>query len=181
MGEIKDFTKEKLVIGVLSTLPGSRGELIRILEQEFGTIDYESPCMDFNFTNYYVPEMGSGIQRCFYSFETCVDPSTLYDIKIRTNRMEERFSAENMRKINLDPGLLSLDRFMLATTKNNGHRIPLKEGIYAEVTLLFVNKKFEPLPWTYTDFRSREYQDILLKIRALYKKNLKEMKQEYLS
>ncbi len=181
MGEIKDFSKEKLVIGVLSTLPDSREELMRLLEDEFGSIDYQSPLMDFDFTNYYVPEMGNGIQRCFYAFETCVDPSLLYDIKIRTNRMEQRFSTGDKRKINLDPGLLSLDRFILATTKNNGHRIPLQKGIYAEVTLLFVNKKFEPLPWTYADFRSQEYQDILLEIRALYKKKLKKMKQEHLS
>ncbi len=156
-------------MGVLSTRPGRRGELIRLLEKEFGSIDYESSPLDFTFTNYYVPEMGEGIQRRFFSFETCIDPSILCDVKVRTNMMESVFAEGGERKINLDPGILSLDNFILATTKNNGHRIPLKAGIYGEVTLLFVNRKFEPLPWTYADFRSREYHEVLMKIRLLYK------------
>ncbi len=178
MGEIKAFTKENLVVGVLSTLPGRMDALSRLLEEEFGRIEYKSSLLDFDFTRYYVPEMGEGIQKCFFSFERCVDPATLSAIKRRTNMMEKQFSDGGKRKINLDPGLLSLDRFILATTKNNGHRVPLKDGIYAEVTLLFMNKKFEPLPWTYADFRSAEYQQILLEIRALYKKKLRNLKQE---
>ncbi len=175
MGSIKNFTGEKLIIGILSTIPEKHDEVEQFLREEFGSIDYKSPVLPFEFTNYYNPEMGEAIKKWFLSFEKLIDPSLLYDIKTRTNRIEKRFSIRGKRKINLDPGMMSLNRFMLATTKNNGHRVPLRQGIYAEVTLLFVNRKFQALPWTYADFRSEEYQHILLEIRQLFKKNLKEI------
>jgi len=175
MGSIKSFTGEKLIIGILSAIPEKQDKVEQFLREEFGYIDFKSRLLPFEFTNYYNPEMGKEIKKWFISFENLIDPSLLYDIKIRTNRIEKIFSIHGKRKMNLDPGMMSLDRFMLATTKNNGHRVPLRQGIYAEVTLLFVNRKFQALPWTYADFCSEEYQHILLEIRQLYKNNLKEI------
>ena len=160
MGAIEPFPKTKLIMGVLSTLPEKKEELRHILVEEFGPIDYESQEFDFTFTDYYVPEMGSGIKRFFYSFVNLVSPDQLPDIKIRTNELEERFAADGNRKINLDPGLLSLSSLILATTKNNVHRIPLQKGIYGEVTLMYVNKEYQTLPWTYSDYRTRAFHDI---------------------
>ena len=75
--------------------------------------------------------------------------------------------------MNLDPGLLSLPRFVLATTKESAHRIPLEEGIYAEITLLYEKGSFRPLAWTYPDFRSEGYIVLLNEIRLRYKSQLK--------
>ncbi len=175
MGSIKSFTGEKLIIGILSTIPEKQDKVEKFLREEFGCIDFRSRLLPFEFTNYYNPEMGKAIKKWFISFENLIDPSLLYDIKIRTNRIEKIFSIRGKRKMNLDPGMMSLHRFMLATTKNNGHRVPLRQGIYAEITLLFVNREFQALPWTYADFRSEEYRHILLEIRQIYKKNLKEI------
>jgi len=175
MGSIKSFTGEKLIIGILSTIPEQQDKVEQFLREEFGGIDFRSRLLPFEFTNYYNPEMGKGIKKWFISFENLIDPSLLYDIKIRTNRIEKIFSIGGKRKMNLDPGMMSRNRFILATTKNNGHRVPLRQGIYAEVTLLFVNRKFQALPWTYADFRSEEYQHILLEIRQLYKNNLQDI------
>ena len=111
--------------------------------------------------------------RFFVSFEELADPSDFAEIKITTNRLEEIFASDGKRKVNLDPGMLSLERFMLATTKNNGHRIPLSNGIYAEVTLRYVKKEFRDLPWTYADYRSGSYKRILEEIREKYRKDLK--------
>ena len=38
---------------------------------------------------------------------------------------------------NLDPGMLSLHNLVLASTKGFAHRIYMREGIYAELALLF--------------------------------------------
>ena len=57
------------------------------------------------------------------------------------------------RPLNLDPGLLLLGKFLLATTKDQSHRIYLRDGIYAEVTLRYTKSEFEPWPWTYADYR----------------------------
>ena len=153
-------------------------KLIEILIKNFGPIDFQSNIIKFNYTNYYNPEMGNEIQRLFFSFQNLIDPENLPDIKILTNKLENHFLIDNERKINLDPGILSVKRFILATSKDNGHRIPLQKGIYGEVTLLFINKEFQSLPWTYIDYKSDKYSEILKKIRIVYKNNLKTLKQE---
>ncbi len=173
MGAIEPFAKTKLIMGVLSTLPEKKEELRHLLVDEFGPIDYESQEFDFTFTDYYVPEMGSGIKRFFYSFVNLVSPDQLPDIKIRTNELEEKFAAGGNRKINLDPGLLSLSSLILATTKNNVHRIPLQKGIYGEVTLMYVNREYQTLPWTYADYRTLAFHEIFKEMRTLLKKKFK--------
>ena len=173
MGAIEPFAKNKLIMGVLSTLPEKKDELRHLLVEEFGPIDYESQEFDFNFTDYYVPEMGSGIKRFFYSFVNLVSPDQLPDIKIRTNGLEEQFALDGNRKINLDPGLLSLSSLILATTKNNVHRIPLQKGIYGEVTLMYVNREYQILPWTYADYRTPAFHEIFKEMRTLLKKKFK--------
>lgn len=173
MGQIEPFAKNKLIIGILSTVPEKKDELRHILADEFGPIDFESQEFDFNYTDYYVPEMGSRIKRFFYSFVNLVSPEHLADIKIRTNEIEKKFASDGNRKINIDPGLLSLSSLILATTKNNVHRIPLQKGIYGEVTLMYVNKEFQTLQWTYTDYRCPEYHHIFKEMRTLLRRQLK--------
>lgn len=176
MGDINPFTKENLIIGVLSTAGIDENLLRAELEVEFGPVDFTSARLDFNFTSYYDEEMGQGIERWFYSFDKLVSPEELSKIKIRTNELEERHAVEGLRKVNYDPGLLDLNRLLLATTKNVGHRIPLMDGIYAEVTLLYMKKDFHALPWTYPDYQSPEYIKILKEIRGLYRTKLKQQR-----
>ncbi len=178
MGKINLFTPEKLIIAILISNPEIPGSLLSELEDSFGPVDYKSPLLDFKFTRYYNDEMGSDIKRFFVSFKNLISPEKLPDIKLITNKIEKTFAVEGNRKINLDPGILSLNRFVLATTKESGHRIPLQKGIYGEITLLFINKNFTPLPWTYIDYQSESYSEILKEIRIVYKKNLKTLKQE---
>jgi hypothetical protein len=138
-------------------------------------MDFTSPSLPFTFTSYYDAEMGTPIERFFVSFEQLVDPARLPRIKGQTNEIEGLFSDQGRRTVNLDPGLLSLPRFVLATTKENAHRIPMEAGIYAEITLLFGKGSFRPLPWTYPDYRSEVYLSILNGVRARYKGQLKAM------
>ena len=117
--------------------------------------------------------MGSGISRSFLSFVRLVDPSCLAAVKLRTNALEDRFRVHGARRVNLDPGLMALSRFSLATTKESAHRVPLTGGIYAEITLLYSKAGFRSLEWTYPDFRTPEYLAVLAEIRALYKAQLR--------
>jgi len=176
MGDIKSFMRENLIIGVLSTKKDVDSALKEELEAEFGTADFVSSKLDFNYTTYYDLEMGEHIERWFYSFEKLVSPEDLPAVKIKTNEIEERYAERGLRKVNLDPGLLDLNRLILATTKNVGHRIPLSAGIYGEVTLLYMKKDFHALPWTYPDYQSCEYIEILKEIRSLYRDKLKQEK-----
>jgi hypothetical protein len=98
-----------------------------------------------------------------------VERQWLVELKLLCNRIEKELAAEDgSRRINLDPGLLSMENFVLATTKNRGHRIFLRDGIFAEVTLMYVRGKFEPLPWTFPDYRSEELRGVLEGLRDEY-------------
>jgi hypothetical protein len=169
MGEVTQFLPEKLVMAVLISRPQREQELLGILDRTWGPSDFCSQLMPFTYTDYYDVEMGPGIQRFFVSFRRLVDPSMIADIKLQTNRVEEQFREAERRKVNIDPGLLCLSRFVLVTTKESAHRVPLSGGIYAEVTLLFHKGSFRPLEWTYPDYRSPEYLSALNEIRGLYK------------
>jgi hypothetical protein len=174
MGSAENYSKEKLVIAVLSSDVRLENELDRVLERYFGPIDYKSEKIDFTFTSYYNVEMGTPIIRFFLSFENPVAPDHLAAIKKTTNEIEAKFSTQGKRVVNLDPGLLALSRFILASTKNSSHRIPLRDGIYAEIELMFERGSFRAVEWTYADFRSEPYIRILNEIREIYKKNMAE-------
>jgi hypothetical protein len=169
MAVVKAFTPEKLVMGVLISRMERKDELLTRLSESWGPVDFACEPFAFTFTTYYDAEMGAPIHRFFATFRELVDPSALARIKRDSNCIEERFREEKGRTVNLDPGFLSLSRFVLATTKESAHRIPLDAGIYAEITLLYRKGTFRPLEWTYPDFRSERYLAILNGIRARYK------------
>jgi len=177
LGEIIPFTPEKLVIGVLCSGPDYIQKVEKRLTEHLGPIDYLSEGIPFTFTSYYNREMGDHITRYFISFKQLTPPEQLSAHKLLTNQLEEEFinddDPEGNRKVNLDPGLLSLGKLILASTKDNAQRIPLSDGIFAEITLIYRRKGYTSLPWTYRDYQSEAYQHILLTIRSLYKAQLK--------
>jgi len=145
-----------------------------LLAREFGPHDYQSPLLQFRHTPYYKSEMGDSLQRRFVAFQQLVDRDRLVDIKLITNRVEKQFlDQKGGRRVNIDPGLLSLENLVLATGKNFTHRIYLQKGIFAEVTLIFQKGKFVTLPWTYPDYASEEITAILTHIRTRLGADLK--------
>jgi len=116
-------------------------------------MDFLTEPESFTYTNYYDSEMGQGIYRQVGSFLELVPSDTLPEIKLLTNQLEIQFSSEGGRQVNIDPGLLSEERLVLATGKNFTHRIYLRDGIYADLTLIYQKSGYQPLPWTYPSYR----------------------------
>jgi len=135
-------------------------------------IDYESPLLVFDKTRYYEREMGPELRRRFYAFSRLIAPEELVALKHRAQAVEAAFRVGGKRRVNIDPGYLSLAKLVLATTKDNVHRIYLGDGVYAEVTLYFRKGHFHPWPWTYPDYASPEYRAIFARIRELYRAQL---------
>lgn len=141
----------KLLVGLLFRDFNVQRHVIDILVDKFGALDFVSPAEPFHYTSYYDREMGSGILRQKISFLTLVPTGSLPDIKLYTNDLESQFSTAGQRQVNIDPGLLSEERFILATGKNFTHRIYLRDGIYADLTLIYQGESFRALPWTFPD------------------------------
>ena len=110
--------------------------------------------------------MGENIFRSYWAFGELIDPSRLSMIKLSTNVIELRLAKNSCRLVNLDPGILGTARFCLATTKDRSHRIPLSDGIYAELTLIFEHREFKALPWTYPDWASEPVRKMMAELRA---------------
>jgi hypothetical protein len=173
------YQPHKLVVPALFTELTTLDELDRSVARLYGEIDSRTKPIPFTFTTYYDAEMGPPIHRVIYSFASLVAPDDLASFKHLSIALEARTARPDSRRIlNLDPGLLSLSRLILATTKASGHRIPIGEGLWAEITLLFRRGRYEPLEWTYPDFRGDAYSDWLLSVRDTYHAQLRELDAE---
>lgn len=158
----------KLIIGFIFNDENILNRAKFYLERRFGKIDFESQNLSFIYTDYYEKEFGKDLLRKFISFKKLIAPDKLAEIKIFTNKIEQKLSKGIKRKINIDPGYLNLSKLVLATTKDYVHRIYLKKGIYAEVTLFYQDKMFRPWQWTYPDYRTSEYLAIFNRTRDIY-------------
>lgn len=177
VGDQGSFPPAKLLIGVILGPSTPLREVLEGVTTALGPPEPFGRELPFDYTDYYHAEMGAPLRRVFLTLEGLWDPARLAEAKIATNRLEQGGAAEGAagtgRRFNLDPGLLSLHSLILASTKPHAHRIPLHSGIYGEVTLLFRDGAYRPLPWTYPDYASAAYQEILLEIRTNLKKELK--------
>ena len=161
--------KVKLLSGILYSDADCLETAFSLLEEKWGPIDYKSESFPFDITDYYVPEMGSPIYRMFVSFEKLITPDQIAQIKLDSNAIEDQLAVDGLRKVNLDTGYLDYDKVVLASAKYNGQKIYLEKGIWADLTLHYIKKHFEPYPWSFPDFKSGLYDDVFLRIRELYK------------
>jgi len=173
MGQIKKAEPAKLIVGFIFRDENIQRKAVESLEKKFGKIDFESRTLPFEYTDYYEKEFGRDLKRKFVSFSRLILPEKLSLIKNITNKIETRFSEKGLRCVNIDPGYLNLSKLVLASTKDFSHRIYLDRGIYAEITLLFRDRTFQPLDWTYPDYRTSDYIGIFNKIREIYSKQIK--------
>jgi hypothetical protein len=164
---------DSLVVAAFSRHPAALDWARSRLIAEFGPVDLESPRYAFHHTNYYSATMGMELQKQLLAFAELVDPARLADIKHRTIKLEAELAKSSQfpepRPLNLDPGLLNLGKFMLASTKDNAQRIYLRDGIYAEVTLRFQDDAFQPYPWTYRDYQEPFVREFLKQARGYYR------------
>ena len=176
MGTIRAPLPVKPIIGVLTAEPLLLSSVYQTLTCRLGPIDWQSALLPFTSTTYYAAEMGQNLQRQFISFERLMDAGALAAMKVFTNQVEETFACAGThpRRVNLDAGYVDAAKLVLASTKDHAHRIYLGEGIYAEITLRFYRKTFQPWEWTYPDYRSQTYIELFNHIRAIYREQLKE-------
>jgi len=154
--------KVKLVCGILTADKDLARRGRQLLTRVFGPVDTEAGPWSFDTTDYYEAESGTDLQRFFVSFAHLDRPERLAEIKRATNDIEALIAEDceatgPPRPVNLDPGYITLDKLVLATTKGYSHRIYLGTGIYAEVTLRYEKGRWQPWPWTYPDYAQDTY------------------------
>ena len=158
----------KLVVGCFTREKDILGDVARKLSESFGPLDVTSRWLPFEHTDYYASEMGSPLFRRLMAFRELIQQDALADIKLLTNDLEGRFSTQGKRLVNIDPGYLLAERLVLATGKNYAHRIYLRAGIYADLTLIYHKGRFHPLDWTYPDYAGDAITGFLWSVRERY-------------
>lgn len=166
--------KAKLVVGFFMKDKNMLKPFAEKLHHAFGPVDIVSSWIPFDFTSYYETEMGAPLFRRLLTFEKLVPQDQLVHIKLYTNELEMQYMDSGKRLINSDPGILSHERFVLATGKNFTHRIYLTNGIFADLTLIFTQGRFQELPWTYPDYKDKNILSFLEKVRSKYLNDLKQ-------
>ena len=165
----------KLVIGLFLQEKDLIPPVVEDLKSILGDLDQVSAWFAFDFTSYYAPEMGEPLFRRMITFKGLIGQHTLAAVKRRTNAIEANYSRSDKRSVNIDPGYMLAERFVLATGKNFTHRIYIGGGIYADLTLIFQKGAFQTLPWTYPDYADKRLQAFLISVRNRYLFEVKTM------
>jgi hypothetical protein len=177
MAAAREHVPVQLIVAAFSRHPDALAWARRRLEKRFGPVGMVSDDYHFSQTHYYEASMGASLIKRFHVFEELVQPECLPETKLFTNQLEAELAATGqypeLRPLNLDPGTLELGKFMLATTKDQAHRIYLDRGIFAEVTLRFEAGEFVPWPWTYADYREDYVRSFLSEARERYQVQLR--------
>jgi hypothetical protein len=170
MGQVKSPAPVFLFVG------GLYSDLIifdttkKRLSESFGSTVFESLPFPWDYSEYYRQEIGGPLFRQFIFFHDLIDPCTLSRVKLKTNEIEAHMTKDKRRRVNLDPGYLTLANVVLATTQNYSHRICIGNNIFAEVTLLYGDGTYKPHLFTYRDYQETPCIGIFLQARTILKR-----------
>ena len=160
--------KVKRITGIL--FPSQNHELlawsIERLSEIWGVPEIQSKPVPFDKTDYY-HEIAPDLSRVFLCFPGMVNPEGLTDWKHQAIAIEAQ-SRKPVRAVNIDPGYVDGARLVLASTKDHAHRIYLRDGIFAEVTMRYRFKKWQSFDYTFPDFASGVYDEFLSCVRRLW-------------
>jgi hypothetical protein len=167
-----------LVVAIFSRHKEALEWARRRLAELFGPIDLSDEPYAFLHTAYYAAAMGPNLLKQIVVFRDLVPLDSLAEKKRGAIALEQELISLRQfpeeRPVNIDPGLLTLGKFMLATTKDQAHRLYLRDKIFAEVTLRYQEGSWEPWPWTYADYREPSVREFLNRARDYYKQRLRE-------
>lgn len=172
MSKPKEPLPARLVVSLIYKEASLAREGWKVLDQQWGPIDFLSEIRPFDYTPYYRKEMGHPLFRRWAAFRPLIPQDKLVEIKTQGFAFESRWQQDRKRGLNLDPGLITAERFVLATGKNYSHRIYLGKGVFADLTLVFFKGTFRPLPWSYPDYQDPRTIGMLNKIREKYLRDL---------
>jgi len=143
-----------------------------MLVERFGPVERENGPYAFGYTDYY-KDISHSLSRCFFSFAGLRFPDLAGWKKFSLSLEKESASGSSGRQVNVDPGYVDGARLVLASTKDNAHRIYISDGIFAEVTLCRRKYGWERFSYTFPDFKSGVYDSFLDAVRIDWRRDIR--------
>jgi hypothetical protein len=177
-GRLKPAPAVKPFFAVSWSQASYHQELHERLRSRLGRLEEPSDLYRFSdFSPYYDDELGSPVWKYLVGAGRLESADRIVALKLLAEELQESYAGERpggtaARTVNIDPGYVNGWQVVLATVKNHSHRIYLAGGVYGEVTLIFRRGRFEPLPWTYPDYRGALALSYLAGLRASYRRQL---------
>lgn len=180
MASIRNVEPVIRFCAVISRHAELRGRAIQRIADAWGAAWTQSPEIDFEAGGFYTMTMGDELKKTLVAFDGFVDPANLADWKLQTNDWETELAKglgyPESRPLNLDPGYMTQAKLVLATTKDRDHRIYLRDGMFAEVTLTYVGKQWQHHRWSYPSYRTDEVAQFANDCRRRLRTHLRETK-----
>ncbi len=159
----------KLVASLIYRDEARFSEACRLFAERLGSVERVSDPFPFDFTEYYAREMGAPLARRFVVAAEPIARDALARVKEAAEGIENALAVEGRRTVNVDPGLLTEENFVLATGKNYSHRVYIRDGVFADLTLVYERGGYRALPWTYPDYASDAVRGFLADVRRAYR------------
>jgi hypothetical protein len=156
----------KLIIAIMFSKKEIYDKALKELIKRFGEIDKEGDEFNFDkFTSYYEKEMGKDLRKKFVVFNKIINKKDLVNIKLLTTEIENKYSKDSKRMINLDPGFLSNKELILASFKAKPFKEYLGKKVYAHIVLRFENDNVATFWHTFMDYKEKKkfFADLALK------------------
>jgi hypothetical protein len=159
----------RLIVSVVHSSRDALADALRQLERRFGRVTCETIDIQHSNGREYAEEMGDTLYRRLFSFERMVPRDSLVEIKTACHKIESQLGDQvhdyTFRTVNIDPGIMTPDNFVMACHREFNHRIYINEGVFAEIVLIWSKGKFCRLPWTNQDFCHEEAIDFFSRVR----------------
>ena len=132
----------------------------------YGEVLEETEPYDFNYTHYYDSEMGKGLKKIFLLFNKEISMKDLISIKYKITELEDEYSVDKGRRINIDPGTINNNGLWLATWKGKGFKEYIGNEVWAHKVLEFKNNKVFDFYHTFKDYK--EKKELFLKLKEKF-------------
>ena len=170
MAKAQNILPGRLVVSIIYSSFDALVDSLKVLERKFGRIECETTELPCSSWEMYREEMGDNLQRRLFSFERPYARDSLVDVKKICHKIEPQF-ADNVRDyifrtVNIDPGILSHDNLVMTSHRGYNHRIYLRDGVFAQIELIWSQNCFMRLPWTNPDFCEDEAIDFFERVRS---------------
>jgi hypothetical protein len=165
------------VLRLCSCITGEPRLLAKVeaaLTGSFGEISLRSEPFPFELSDYYRAEMGGNLERRWFCFGELFGAEMLPQFRLATGRIEERFSTDGNRRVNMDPGYLDLGKLVLASLKEAPDKIYMGEGVWAHTCLIYREGGFTAPDHSFPDFHDGRFGEFMVGARELLKRLLRE-------